>query len=1830
MIRSDPPSHQQKYDGNAPQYVNNLTKSLVNQKRDITYSTLRSSDIQQYQKQPHQRSSSSYMTPQRQPHDYHRRINSNVDAAVSSNKKLRLDIYPSSPEHFKVINTEEVTELSSIEDSYNIQVNIIRDESKVVAKERFDNCECEKKELQEKITAAQARLEQSESTINSYRNEVSRLKSDLAKRDAMIVDLRSKTDTFRGRGAQLTDSTLIERKGMVFHEHYDRRVSDSERSKQTLDSSRTSSQSTFQNHQNPIPRQMSPTAPARMFQGQGEGHRTLTKENQYGVSYMTEQQFSKDMALLRAERDNYKCEVDRLKAELENYKHRYGPLADIITSFKTDYESRQFKLLDEVASGLKNIGISPARSISGKALDYPFSRENLEFNNAYSQKSPLDEAMPSFSYQKTSGAEAAVAEGRSQYDTTNNIVSYHTHSDSRDVNLRSKTTSFAARGKFSGHDASGLFNQDQGISDTDDFSMSQIIYQQPNYTHMTSTAGVGTSTSEKEASKTNYKNHRTINPSLSMSSLPLNSRESLLQEVGQGITSRSPESLRRNYNGDNNVQHTTSGASTKNSSMKKIYYCLTERNNSEDHYNQVSGLDQQHLIGPNVQHSSPHLRMPQSPVGEQNLLLPKDSFLPGHYQQVISWPMQEGQEANIVSTEAHLSTDVRRLKEGVENLLKRYQDEVYSNSELQEQTSAGSFIYAPGQMNSFFTNQSALIGAATKRGIYENLNRASQIHHQTGISAGSLAGQQSYNENPLKYESQNKNGSSDRTLGHQNVIPGHYLGDTADSQSRWNSADSQFENGSSFFGKGKQQDELLSGSVSQTLYSNSYQSMPAMRGTKESGLGNLSNRNIMPSSSDGQNQNIKLNLGSANSVGSGVFNKDELTSNIPGIDFSQNSPVEFNENGTSYNLNHIRKLASPLIQQNFSEKTLNREGEGSKESFRVSGEQETFAQQTLPLEQNTSSWAQSPSTEKEIRTSLASNIIGDMSSKITHSNTTLNPKALSQNQDGSSAKKNDMSFLQQPQTREKEVLIKNVNNQNGSIDSTHQLDIKCIHEFYCEPHQCVACKLCVIMFEEKIKAKEDIIAQMEAKEKELRTKFENLQRELIKIMRERAKAVRKLEEEGSKVKKLVQNIEESANAKRILELEAELDSVKGQLEELKYFFYPSRIHEGDGEDDITYLDATTRHTDSPRSFSDAADRFVPVKTIESENESTSRSGLQEDTPIQEEEQVLEMRKAKKTTKSTLKKTSAFKEEKQEEKEGSAGLASVNKLVKNVVIKEDPGLERDRNSSIFKTGSETEDKKKGSKTPQQKQALQLELSPEKIIRVEDERIKAIKARVQKTIQKLRDQGLKTCGLIVGIDCTASNIFTGRRSFGGRHLHDLSNRTLNFYEQVLSILGSIVNEFTRDGKFPVYFFGDNKSRDRAVRPLYSSRHGSDECHGIEHALAEYRRKITKVGLSGPTSFRPLIDKTIEICKQKNDFHLLIIIGDGAMSDMEDTVRAIVEASNYPIAIVMVGVGDGDYKQYPSDPWRGMKNLDDMIPQRRFDNFNFIQYEKNMLPEEFAEQALEELSDAYKFCVENKMMEPTTVKHAGDVPPDSLLLRFNKQLEAEDSSFAESPVHKIPLNLSEKLRPFEIDSNDSHSPSKCRSSGSPSKFKEKQEPCLIPSKKEEASKEPGLDEFKKIESVGSEEKADEQVHERTSQKKETKKISKKVVKKVVKEPQSTESDISSSEKNPEAQDSKKKVTQSDLKAKLVEGSTAEFKEIGEQLRSDLKEEEKSSPSKKEAVSPTKVAKKVVAKKKVNEPAPITSEGSDEQKNQDLKPILQDESPKKKVVKKVMKKTQ
>ena len=77
--------------------------------------------------------------------------------------------------------------------------------------------------------------------------------------------------------------------------------------------------------------------------------------------------------------------------------------------------------------------------------------------------------------------------------------------------------------------------------------------------------------------------------------------------------------------------------------------------------------------------------------------------------------------------------------------------------------------------------------------------------------------------------------------------------------------------------------------------------------------------------------------------------------------------------------------------------------------------------------------------------------------------------------------------------------------------------------------------------------------------------------------------------------------------------------------------------------------------------------------------------------------------------------------------------------------------------------------------------------------------------------------------------------------------------------------------------------------------------------------YQNAIGAVQLYGPTNFSPVIEHVSRIASQDqsgNNYYVLLIITDGIITDMANTVRSIISASYLPMSIIIVGVGEADF--------------------------------------------------------------------------------------------------------------------------------------------------------------------------------------------------------------------------------------------------------------------------------------------------------------------------------
>jgi len=87
----------------------------------------------------------------------------------------------------------------------------------------------------------------------------------------------------------------------------------------------------------------------------------------------------------------------------------------------------------------------------------------------------------------------------------------------------------------------------------------------------------------------------------------------------------------------------------------------------------------------------------------------------------------------------------------------------------------------------------------------------------------------------------------------------------------------------------------------------------------------------------------------------------------------------------------------------------------------------------------------------------------------------------------------------------------------------------------------------------------------------------------------------------------------------------------------------------------------------------------------------------------------------------------------------------------------------------------------------------------------------------------------------------------------------------------------------------------------------------CAGLDGVITAYGYCLSQIQLYGPTNFSPVINHVARIANTTLDgskYHILLILTDGIITDMNDTKEAIINASGLPISIIIIGVGQADF--------------------------------------------------------------------------------------------------------------------------------------------------------------------------------------------------------------------------------------------------------------------------------------------------------------------------------
>ncbi|KAG5475032.1 hypothetical protein CUR178_04482 [Leishmania enriettii] len=169
--------------------------------------------------------------------------------------------------------------------------------------------------------------------------------------------------------------------------------------------------------------------------------------------------------------------------------------------------------------------------------------------------------------------------------------------------------------------------------------------------------------------------------------------------------------------------------------------------------------------------------------------------------------------------------------------------------------------------------------------------------------------------------------------------------------------------------------------------------------------------------------------------------------------------------------------------------------------------------------------------------------------------------------------------------------------------------------------------------------------------------------------------------------------------------------------------------------------------------------------------------------------------------------------------------------------------------------------------------------------------------------------------MGIDIVFSVDFTGSNG------PPSDPRSLLFYHpcqpnsdvRAMLAVSYVVQEYDRDRRFPAFGFGAVEPFTNGTSHFFplSGKPANAYLNGMQAVVDTYASLLPPLQFSGPTNFAPTIRAMTAGERQaRGVYTILLILTDGAITDMQDTIDAVVAADDASLSIVIIGVGYADF--------------------------------------------------------------------------------------------------------------------------------------------------------------------------------------------------------------------------------------------------------------------------------------------------------------------------------
>ena len=201
-----------------------------------------------------------------------------------------------------------------------------------------------------------------------------------------------------------------------------------------------------------------------------------------------------------------------------------------------------------------------------------------------------------------------------------------------------------------------------------------------------------------------------------------------------------------------------------------------------------------------------------------------------------------------------------------------------------------------------------------------------------------------------------------------------------------------------------------------------------------------------------------------------------------------------------------------------------------------------------------------------------------------------------------------------------------------------------------------------------------------------------------------------------------------------------------------------------------------------------------------------------------------------------------------------------------------------------------------------------------------------------------------------------------------------------------VGMVVEPYDSDRSFPVFGFG-GIPRHAGINGVshcfaMNGNAASPEIIGIQEIVSTYRATLPQIGLGGPTLFAPLLTEFRNcVASQAAQcvYQTLLLLTDGAIHDMPETIDLVCELARMPCSIIIVGVGNADFSSMEELDGDGGRLRDSRGQAAARDIVQFVEYNQAVRMGNLSEQVLKEVPGQVVSYMEMVGFQPIPVDQA-----------------------------------------------------------------------------------------------------------------------------------------------------------------------------------------------------------------------------------------------------------